>query len=155
MANKKYAKVNLADTHANSCTPVHGTSCAMTLPLTRGVVFSPSQHLADHAQCQQPLNPPDTSHLNLPNTQPGRAKRQYEPETYLVLALIVSCFFNLPFGLVAVCVSMASREAYRGGNLSSGDWRAILSLCISLLGIFVTALLIIVIITLLLYSDGS
>jgi hypothetical protein len=127
----------------------------MTLPPTRGVVFSPTQHLP--ATPANSLNPPDSSHLGLPQPAPrhhGRVK-SYEPETYLVLALIVSCFFNLPFGLAAVCVSLAARRAYRGGNMAGGDWRAITSLCISLLGIFVTALLIIVVITLLLYADGS
>ena len=126
-----------------------------SLPVSRGklnTVFSPSQHM-DMMVVSRSLNPPDTSHLSLPT--PSRQTKHAVPETYLVLALIVSFFFNLPFGLIAVCVSISSKKAYEIGNVSGGDWRAIMSLCISLLGIFFTALLIIVIITLLLYSDGS
>ena len=41
-------------------------------------------------------------------------KRRVIPETYLVLSLIVAFFFNLPMGLIAMCISLRARKAYAG-----------------------------------------
>ena len=83
-------------------------------------------------------------------------KKRAIPETYLVLSLIVAFFFNLPLGLIAMCVSFKAKNAYKIGNFKQGECCSMISLCISLFGIFVTACTIIGMILLLLYhADGS
>ena len=73
------------------------------------------------------------------------------PQTYLALSLLVALFFNLPFGLLGACVSLTARRAYVSGRARAGDCRARWALTIDLLGMLVSALIVIVLVHLWLY----
>ena len=62
-----------------------------------------------------------------------------QPESYLFLALVVAFFFNLPFGIIAMCVSLKSRKETERGATEWAEKLATVSLIVSLLGIFVSA----------------
>ena len=74
------------------------------------------------------------THLLPPKPKPAA------PETYIFLALVVAFFFNLPFGLVAMCVSLRAKRVYEEqGESGQAERLATVSLCVSLVGIFVSA----------------
>ena len=79
-----------------------------------------------------------------------------EPQTYLGLSLLVVFFFNLPLGLVAVCLSLSAGRAYIADRKHKGDCRARTALVISLLGILITSLTVIIILRIFLWdTDGA
>lgn len=58
--------------------------------------------------------------------------------TYLNLAVVVTVFFNIPIGLLAVAVAMRSATAYRSHRVQQGRRYATLALVVSLLGVVTT-----------------
>ena len=55
--------------------------------------------------------------------------------TYLNLAVVVTVFFNIPIGLLAVVIAMRSASAYRSHRVQQGRRYATLALVVSLLGV--------------------
>ncbi|KAI0242541.1 hypothetical protein LSAT2_012907 [Lamellibrachia satsuma] len=58
--------------------------------------------------------------------------------TYLNLAVVVTVFFNIPLGLLAVAIAMRSATAYRSHRVERGRRYATLALVVSLLGVVTT-----------------
>ena len=56
-----------------------------------------------------------------------------------MLALVVAFFFNLPFGLIAMCISFRSKKATEEGAIERAERLASISLGVSLFGIFTSA----------------
>ena len=79
-----------------------------------------------------------------PDRPPQRRKALKRPSvvvtesTYLNLAVVVTVFFNIPIGLLAVVIAMRSASAYRGHRVQQGRRYATLALVVSLLGVVTT-----------------
>ncbi|XP_059177181.1 uncharacterized protein LOC131956665 [Physella acuta] len=99
--------------------------------------------------------PPNKSpHTNLnkmaaPRTEAGgKPPSQTKPEltaipqTNFAIGLLVTCCFNLPFGLLALYFSLRAAAAYRDGQNERGAIRAKVSIFLSLMGIMLTMILV-------------
>ena len=82
----------------------------------------------------------DGGHVIL--TQPdGRALYQPAPPrttNYIGLAVVVLLCFNLPFGIVAVFLSVKSNKDFEAGNMEAGRYKGRLSMIVSATGIVIT-----------------
>ena len=77
-------------------------------------------------------------------------KFKSSPQTYFVLSLLVAVFFNLPLGMLAMCLSLRAGRAYTDGRLHNGDCWANSALATSLVGILITEICFIMVIVLVL-----
>lgn len=60
--------------------------------------------------------------------------------SYFAFAIIVAVFFNCPLGILAAWMSVSSAKKRMNGEKYAAAKRAKLSLCISLLGIFISSI---------------
>lgn len=80
------------------------------------------------------------------------AKKPYPkgiPDTNFGLAVMVALCFNLPFGVLAIYLSLAAAKAYVNEHRKKGALRARLSMIASLFGIVIT---VVVVVSLVLWS---
>ena len=65
-------------------------------------------------------------------------------ESYIFIAILVTVFFNPPFGLISLCISVASRKEYQYGDRRRGERLATLSLVVSMTGLVLSIVVIII-----------
>ena len=118
----------------------------------KGSIFSPSIHIKnaenENKTDEKAAKLLDGSHLSIGSpaakTRTIVTIEKTIPETYLVLAILVTFFFNIPCGLFAVCASVGAKNAYTRGDFKGGMCRSRLSLFLSLMGMLSTAVCVIV-----------
>ena len=70
------------------------------------------------------------------------SKLRRVPDTNLTLAALTCLCFNLPFGVIAMYLSLSAAKAYRDGKTERGDFRANASVLLSLFSIVSTVLIV-------------
>lgn len=65
---------------------------------------------------------------------------------YIGLAVVVLICFNLPFGVIAVLLSIKSNKEFEAGNFEGGRYKGRLSMIVSVTGISITLVTIILVI---------
>ena len=95
--------------------------------------------MTDHQHLQAKSPPPCTQVVT---TQPdGQTLAQHtprEPRNYMGLAVVVLVCFNIPFGLVAVLLSVKASQDWQKGNSSLARVKGKASMMCSVLGIACT-----------------
>jgi hypothetical protein len=98
-------------------------------------------------KCEAPYNVQGSyyvagDHACVISTQPdGRALRHPSPEkprTNIELAMVVMICFNIPFGIVAMVLSVKSNKDYDEGSYHSARIKGKISLAFSIAGIITT-----------------
>ncbi|GAB1597317.1 hypothetical protein Ahia01_000008100 [Argonauta hians] len=108
-------------------------------PVRSNSVHYTSLQISDQKYGRVIITQPDNNALN--QTQP-------EPRTtnYIGLAVVVLICFNLPFGVIAVLLSIKSNKEFEAGNFEGGRYKGRLSMIVSVTGISITLVTIILMI---------
>ena len=128
-------------------------------------VFSPTKHMINKPDVdsqitqQDDKNLIDGRHLSVDLSTP-RSSKQKQPaqhfsneHSYIGLSIIVAFFINLPLGLVALCFSYFAQKSLKRGDVLTGKMCAKLSLCSNLLALCMTALCVVGLILMVIYTN--